>query len=371
MKRATFTLLCILVGGCGTQDKTDDLQQQKLVMELRDAQRKELAVLAQKENELKAREQRIQEVLKEIERQRLELQNVKQELAQEATRLEGEERRLENKPRTTALKAYSAFADDVAVAIKSLEAGMWTNGEDAYRQLKEQNERLHKKLADAKSKGLSELKEFRELQMDSDNLMRLLNGPVETARYQAWERKDSPPERQVAAVRKACEMNLGPIRNILDSLKAKLKGAAGDTKKAGVETGTQLVIRSVCGVGTCCGRRPPHGATTTACRLRQSEAPGNRKGAQPQAAPDCQYVILHHTPQATWDQSAEASVQAQPLAPFVAGCTEGVAGRGMLGSHEEEAPIPAQECPYGQPLAVHRQSEHPKHHSYSIPGFPK
>lgn len=129
-------------------------------------------------------------------------------------------------------KAYSEFADDVAAAIKTLEAGTWANAEDAHTQLKEQNERLHKKLAEAKSKGLSELKKFQELQMDGDNLMRLFNGPVETAHFQIWERKDSSPEKQIAAVRKGCEMNLGLLHKTLDAMKAKIEGTAGDTKKA-------------------------------------------------------------------------------------------------------------------------------------------
>ncbi len=131
-----------------------------------------------------------------------------------------------------AKKAYSAFADDVTEAIKYLEAGQWTSGEDAYNKLKEQNEKLHKKLADAKSVAPAELKKFKELQQDGDNLMKLLGGPVETAHFQVWERKESPPDRQAAAVRKGVEMNINALRQTLDGMKARIESSSGETKTA-------------------------------------------------------------------------------------------------------------------------------------------
>lgn len=131
-----------------------------------------------------------------------------------------------------AKKAYAAFAEEAATAIKLLETRPWTDAADAMRQMTEQRDKLHKKLADAKSKGLAELKKFRELQMDGDNLIKLFGGPVETADYQTKERKDSPPERQVATIAKGCEMNLGAIHKTLDLMKARIEGSADDTKKA-------------------------------------------------------------------------------------------------------------------------------------------
>jgi hypothetical protein len=131
-----------------------------------------------------------------------------------------------------AKKAYSAFVEEVGNGIKLLEARPWTDATDAMRRLKEQNDRMHEKLRDAKSKGLSELKKFRELQMDGDNVMRFFNGPVETTDYQLKERKDSPAERQVALINTACDKNLGAIHKTLDLMKAKIEGTADDTKKA-------------------------------------------------------------------------------------------------------------------------------------------
>lgn len=107
-KRAALLLLAwsLILAGCGTQDKTQELQQQKLTLELTKvqneqlaaltkAQAERLAALTQKENELRALERGNQESLQEIERQKVSLQTIQEQMTQEKERLKAEEKRLD------------------------------------------------------------------------------------------------------------------------------------------------------------------------------------------------------------------------------------------------------------------------------------
>jgi hypothetical protein len=131
-----------------------------------------------------------------------------------------------------AKKAYSAFVDEAASGVTLLETRPWTNADDALRQMKDQNERLHQKLADAKSKGLSELKKFRDLQTRGESVMKYFGGAIDTADKQVKDCKDSPTESQVTLIAKGCQNNLGAIRTTLDLMKARIEGSVDDTKKA-------------------------------------------------------------------------------------------------------------------------------------------
>ena len=81
-------LLAALVGvlvfaGCGIRDRTEGLQQEKLLLDLMKTQSDQLAQLMQKENDLRGLAKKNQESLAEVERQRTALQTLQQEAARE------------------------------------------------------------------------------------------------------------------------------------------------------------------------------------------------------------------------------------------------------------------------------------------------
>ena len=83
MKPWLFAVLAgvLLFVGCGTRDRTEGLQQEKLLLDLIKTQSDQLAQLMQKENDLRSLEKKNQEALQEIERQRAALQTLQQETA--------------------------------------------------------------------------------------------------------------------------------------------------------------------------------------------------------------------------------------------------------------------------------------------------
>ena len=108
MKLWLFAVLAgaLLFVGCGTRDRTEGFQQEKLLLDLIKIQSDQLAQLMQKENDLRSLEKRNQEALQEIVRQRAALQRLEQEtahkdgvaqeaIAQEKAKLENERDGLE------------------------------------------------------------------------------------------------------------------------------------------------------------------------------------------------------------------------------------------------------------------------------------
>jgi hypothetical protein len=91
----------LIVAGCSTQDRTQELQQQRLTLELMKAQTEQLgalkktqderlAELAQKEERLRALEKTNQQTLQEIEQQKASLESFKEQMRNDAARLEAD-----------------------------------------------------------------------------------------------------------------------------------------------------------------------------------------------------------------------------------------------------------------------------------------
>ena len=79
---AAISLFALLLAGCTTQEKPSDLQQEKLLLELMQSQRTQLADLMQQEKNLRALETKNEDTLADIQRQRAALEKRRQETAQ-------------------------------------------------------------------------------------------------------------------------------------------------------------------------------------------------------------------------------------------------------------------------------------------------
>ena len=110
-KQVAFLACTLIVVGCGTQDKIQELQQQKLTLDLVKAQNEQLAAmtkaqeerlteLTRKENDLRALRQQTQDALREIEQQKSSLQTLQEQMTQEKAGLQAEERRLASERET-------------------------------------------------------------------------------------------------------------------------------------------------------------------------------------------------------------------------------------------------------------------------------
>lgn len=98
-KRAVLLVASVLMlTGCGGKEKALELERQKLTLELMKSQNEQLAVLTQKESDVRALEKKNQETLQAIERQRAELhtsqEKMKATIAEEDARLRAEKERL-------------------------------------------------------------------------------------------------------------------------------------------------------------------------------------------------------------------------------------------------------------------------------------
>ena len=104
-------LLAALVGvlvfaGCGMRDRTEGLQQEKLLLDLIKTQSDQLAQLMQKENDLRGLAKKNEESLQEVERQRAAFQTLQQETARRIAlpRTQSPRRKRICKPRETGSK---------------------------------------------------------------------------------------------------------------------------------------------------------------------------------------------------------------------------------------------------------------------------
>ena len=109
MKKQAALLACTLIlAGCGNQDKTQELQQQKMTLDLMKAQNEQLEVmkknqeertaeLTKKENEFRALAKTNQEFLNEIEQQKVSLEKFKENLIQENKNLDIEKKQLKDR----------------------------------------------------------------------------------------------------------------------------------------------------------------------------------------------------------------------------------------------------------------------------------
>ncbi len=117
-KSMALLVLTLVLAGCGSHDKTEELQQEKITLDLMKAQneqltammksqKEQLANLTQKEEGLRALEKKNQDAFREIEREKESLQSIQKHMAQEEVKLKAEEERLEafrNKLRADELK---------------------------------------------------------------------------------------------------------------------------------------------------------------------------------------------------------------------------------------------------------------------------
>jgi hypothetical protein len=105
-KYVALLALTLILTGCDTRDKTQELQQQKLTLDLIKAQNEQLAatmksqeeksaVLSKKESDLNNWEKRLQEALQENERQKSAIERLQEQIVQEKIAIKTEGERLE------------------------------------------------------------------------------------------------------------------------------------------------------------------------------------------------------------------------------------------------------------------------------------
>ena len=135
------------MAGCGTQDRTQELQQQKLTLELmksqteqlaamKKTQEERLAALTQKESELRALERSLWDQSEQLRRQEESLKRRDQEIAQAAATIESQKRLLDNRK-----EQIDAKAADIATRLLALEQREESERRKRETELQEQEER--------------------------------------------------------------------------------------------------------------------------------------------------------------------------------------------------------------------------------------